>query len=94
MLTIGKLRASEDQLEYYEQQVAEGIEDYFSGRGEAPGRWVGAGCARIGIPGRVDRDGFMRAMQVAIRAQASGSSPSTGAGRWRPLTSRSRRRRA
>ena len=62
MLTIGKLGASDDQLAYYEQQVAQGLEDYFSGRGEAPGRWVGAGCGGIGLSGRVDRDGFMRAM--------------------------------
>ena len=62
MLTIGKLGASADQLAYYEQQVAQGLEDYFSGRGEAPGRWVGAGCGGIGVSGRVDRDGFMRAM--------------------------------
>ena len=62
MLTIGKLGASDDQLAYYEQQVAQGLEDYFSGRGEAPGRWVGAGCGGIGVSGRVDRDGFMRAM--------------------------------
>ena len=61
MLTIGKLGASDDQLAYYEQQVAQGLEDYFSGRGEAPGRWVGAGGG-IGVSGRVDRDGFMRAM--------------------------------
>ena len=33
-----------------------------SGRGEAPGRWVGAGCGGIGVSGRVDRDGFMRAV--------------------------------
>jgi conjugative relaxase-like TrwC/TraI family protein len=62
MLTIGKLGASVDQLAYYEQQVARGMEDYFSGRGEAPGRWVGAGCGGIGISDRVDRDAFMRAM--------------------------------
>jgi hypothetical protein len=43
VLTIGKLGASVDQLAYYEQQVAQGIEDYFSGRGEAPGRWMGGG---------------------------------------------------
>jgi conjugative relaxase-like TrwC/TraI family protein len=62
MLTIGKLGASDDQLAYYEQQVAQGLEDYFSGRGEAPGRWIGAGCGGIGLSGRVDHEGFMRAM--------------------------------
>jgi conjugative relaxase-like TrwC/TraI family protein len=62
VLTIGKLGASVDQLAYYEQQVAQGMEDYFSGRGEARGRWVGGGCGGIGLSGRVDRDAFMRAM--------------------------------
>ena len=63
MLTIGKLGASPDQLAYYEQQVADGLEDYFSGRGEAPGRWMGGGAAAVGASGRVDREGFMRAME-------------------------------
>jgi conjugative relaxase-like TrwC/TraI family protein len=62
MLTIGKLGASPDQLGYYEQQVAQGMEDYFSGRGEAPGRWAGAGARVLGVRGQVDRDAFMRAM--------------------------------
>jgi len=70
VLTIGKLGISPDQLEYYERQVAQGMEDYFSGRGEAPGRWVGGGCGGIGLSGQVDRDGFMRAM--------AGCDPSTG----------------
>src|SRR5437588_12460737 len=75
MLTIGKLGASRDQLEYYEQQVAQGLEDYLSGRGEAPGRWIGGGCGGIGLSGQVDRDAFMRAM--------NGCDPETG-GRLRP----------
>jgi conjugative relaxase-like TrwC/TraI family protein len=62
MLTIGKLGASVDQLAHSGQQVARGIEDYFSARGEAPGRWVGGGCGGIAVSGQVDRDGFMRAM--------------------------------
>ena len=70
MLTIGKLGVSPDQLEYYERQVAQGMEDYFSGRGEAPGRWVGGGCGGIGLSGQVNRAGFMRAM--------AGCDPSTG----------------
>jgi len=51
VLTIGKLGASPDQLGYYEQQVAQGMEDYFSGRGEAPGRsTVRAPRARANSP--------------------------------------------
>jgi conjugative relaxase-like TrwC/TraI family protein len=72
VLTIGKLGASEDQLAYYEQQVAQGLEDYFSGRGEAPGRWMGGGCGPLRLRGEVDRTGFMRAMR--------GCDPRTGEG--------------
>jgi conjugative relaxase-like TrwC/TraI family protein len=81
MLTIGKLGASVDQLAYYEQQVAQGTEDYFSGRGEAPGRWVGGGCGGVGVSGRVDRDAFMRAMD--------GCDPRTGE-RLRPSHGRTK----
>jgi conjugative relaxase-like TrwC/TraI family protein len=70
MLTIGKLGASPDQLGYYEQQVAQGMEDYFSGRGEAPGQWIGAGARVLGVGGQVDRGGFMRVM--------NGCDPETG----------------
>jgi hypothetical protein len=55
MLTIGKLGGWVDQLAYYEQQVTQGIEDYFSGRARRPA------CGGISLSGRVDRDGFMRA---------------------------------
>ncbi|MHB1571020.1 MAG: MobF family relaxase, partial [Solirubrobacteraceae bacterium] len=62
LLTIGKLGASSAQLAYYERQVAAGIEDYYTARGEAPGRWIGAGCGGIGLDGRVERDAFMALM--------------------------------
>jgi conjugative relaxase-like TrwC/TraI family protein len=71
MLTIGKLGSSPDQLGYYKQQVAQGLEDYFSGRGEAPGRWTGHGAVLVGSSGDVDRAAFMRAM--------AGCDPRTGA---------------
>jgi conjugative relaxase-like TrwC/TraI family protein len=63
VLTIGKLGASPDQLEYYERQVAAGIEDYYAARGEAPGRWIGAGCGGLGAGGRVEHDAFMALMR-------------------------------
>jgi len=81
VLTIGKLGASVDQLQYYEHQVAQGLEDYFSGRGEAPGRWLGGGCGGVGLRGQVDCTGFMRAMQ--------GCDPRTGE-RLRPPRSRTK----
>jgi conjugative relaxase-like TrwC/TraI family protein len=71
LLSIGKLGMSPDQLAYYELQVAQGLEDYLSGRGEAPGRWIGGGCGGIGLAGELDRDVFMHAM--------AGCDPRTGA---------------
>jgi conjugative relaxase-like TrwC/TraI family protein len=64
MLTIGKLGTSRGRLEYYDLQVAAGVEDYYAGRGESPGRWRGAGAAALGLgtQGTVKRHEFMRLM--------------------------------
>ena len=68
MLSIGKLTV--EQSRYYERQVAQGHDDYYSGRGESPGRWTGAGTESLQIGGRVDDDGFMALMD--------GRDPGTG----------------
>ena len=51
VLSIGKLGA--DQAGYYERQVAKGRDDYYSGRGEAPGEWTGRGARALGLEGVV-----------------------------------------
>ncbi len=56
MLSIGKIALG--QHRYYEQQVAQGHDDYYSGRGEAPGEWVGAGAEALGLEGRVQAQQF------------------------------------
>ena len=56
MLSIGKLALG--QQRYYEQQVAQGRDDYYSGRGEAPGEWAGAGAGELGLEGRVSAGEF------------------------------------
>ena len=68
MLSIGKLTV--EQSRYYERQVAQGRDDYYSGRGESPGRWTGAGAETIGLGGQVDDDGFTALMD--------GRDPGTG----------------
>jgi conjugative relaxase-like TrwC/TraI family protein len=70
VLSIGKIGASRTRLDYYERQVAAGIEDYYAARGEEPGRWIGGGCGGLGLSGRVDRDGFFALME--------GRDPTTG----------------
>ncbi|HWY89567.1 MAG TPA: MobF family relaxase, partial [Solirubrobacteraceae bacterium] len=56
MLSIGKIALG--QHRYYEQQVARGQDDYYTGRGEAPGEWVGAGAQALGLRGRVGAGQF------------------------------------
>jgi len=56
VLSIGKLVVG--QQRYYERQVAQGGDDYYSGRGEAPGQWAGAGARALGLDGRVSGDLF------------------------------------
>ena len=56
MLSIGKIALG--QHRYYERQVAGGEDDYYSGRGEVPGEWVGAGTEALGLSGRVSAEQF------------------------------------
>jgi conjugative relaxase-like TrwC/TraI family protein len=56
MLSIGKIALG--QHRYYERQVAGGGDDYYSGRGEAPGEWVGAGAEALGLSGGVSAEQF------------------------------------
>jgi conjugative relaxase-like TrwC/TraI family protein len=81
MLTIGKLGASPGQLEYYERQVAAGAEDYYAGRGESPGVWLGTGVAALGLAAgsRVERQGFMALMRGCDPADGSVLRPMTKA---------------
>jgi conjugative relaxase-like TrwC/TraI family protein len=68
VLSIGKLTV--EQSRYYERQVAQGRDDYYSGRGESAGRWTGAGTESLQLGGRVDDDGFVALMD--------GRDPGTG----------------
>jgi conjugative relaxase-like TrwC/TraI family protein len=69
MVSIGKL--GKGQQAYYLDSVANGIEDYYCGEGEAPGRWIGPGAAALGLDGEVSRD--------ELNAVLSGRDPRSGA---------------
>jgi conjugative relaxase-like TrwC/TraI family protein len=56
VVSIGKIAVG--QHRYYEQQVAQGADDYYTGRGEVPGRWSGAGARALGLSGRVSGGQF------------------------------------
>ena len=44
------------RAEYYLGTVANGVEDYYTGAGEAPGQWCGTSAARLGLVGEVEAD--------------------------------------
>jgi conjugative relaxase-like TrwC/TraI family protein len=46
--------------DYYLRELATDHEQYLSGHGESPGRWYGAGAARLGLEGEASPAGFRR----------------------------------
>jgi conjugative relaxase-like TrwC/TraI family protein len=52
MLSVAKLTVGQEA--YYEQQVAAGVDDYYTGRGESPGIWAGRGAELLGLGGVVE----------------------------------------
>ena len=55
MLSIGRLGAS-GGAEYYLDKVANNVDDYYLGRGEAPGQWIGATAEGLGLVGQVEAE--------------------------------------
>jgi conjugative relaxase-like TrwC/TraI family protein len=68
MLNIGKL--AHGGAEYYLTTVATSVEAYYTGAGEAPGRWLGAASARLGLDGLVSAE--------TLRTVLAGASPVDG----------------
>jgi hypothetical protein len=68
MLSIGKMGAG--QHAYYLGKVAEGAEDYYSGKGEAEGYWLGDAAEDLGLQGKVEADQLI--------AMLTGVDPATG----------------
>jgi conjugative relaxase-like TrwC/TraI family protein len=52
VLSVAKLTLGQEA--YYEQQVAVGLDDYYAGRGESPGLWVGRGSSALGLKSVVE----------------------------------------
>ena len=55
MLSIGRLGTT-GGAEYYLDKVANNVDDYYLGRGEAPGQWIGATSEQLGLVGQVEAD--------------------------------------
>jgi TrwC relaxase len=65
------------QETYWLDQIARNREEYFSGRGESPGRFVGSAAAAAGLDGD--------ATPEQVRAMFQGLDPATGEQRCAPL---------
>ena len=68
MLSIAKLRVGQEA--YQLSGVAQSLDAYYTGAGEASGVWVGGGAARLGLDGEVDPDD--------LRAVLAGLGPGWG----------------
>ncbi len=51
MLSVAKLTPGQER--YYERSVAAGLDDYYAGRGESPGVWIGRGATALELEGVV-----------------------------------------
>lgn len=58
MLSRGKVTPA--TVSYYSDEVARGIEDYYAGRGEAKGYWIGAGSRAERLSGDVEAEELAR----------------------------------
>ena len=66
MLSIGRLGTT-GGADYYLEKVANSVDDYYLGRGEAPGQWIGATAEQLGLVGQIDAD--------ALRNLLAGTAP-------------------
>jgi conjugative relaxase-like TrwC/TraI family protein len=74
-LPVKALKAGQEA--YWLDQIARNREEYFSGHGESPGRFVGATAAAAGLEGGASPD--------QVRAMFQGLDPATGEERCAPL---------
>ncbi len=66
LLSIGKLARGAEG--YYLNAVAKGVVDYYLGSGEALGRWIGTGSARLGLHGVVAGDDLRAVLAILWRS--------------------------
>lgn len=81
MLSIAKLRVGQEA--YQLSGVAQSLDDYYTGAGEAHGQWLGGSAVRLGLTGRVGPDD-LRAVLAGIRPGTGGLTPNGDAIRPHP----------
>jgi hypothetical protein len=74
-LPVKALKAGQEA--YWLDQIARNREEYFSGRGESPGRFMGSAAATAGLEGEASPE--------QVRAMFQGLDPATGEVRCAPL---------
>jgi TrwC relaxase len=74
-LPVKALKAGQES--YWLDQIARNREEYFSRRGESPGRFMGSATATAGLDGEASAE--------QVRAMFQGLDPATGAQRCAPL---------
>ena len=72
MLSVTKLRVGAEA--YQLTGVAQSLDDYYSGSGEAEGWWTGGGAKALGLEGTVDGDD-LRAVLAGLRPKGAGLTP-------------------
>jgi hypothetical protein len=78
MLSIGRLGSS-GGADYYLDKVANNVDDYYLGRGEAPGRWIRATSTQLGLVGQVDAEALRN-----LRMLGSPNNPRICGPAWPP----------
>jgi conjugative relaxase-like TrwC/TraI family protein len=72
VLSVAKLRVGAEA--YQLTGVAQSLDDYYSGAGEAAGWWAGLGAERLGLDGEVAGDD-LRAVLAGVRPGTGGLTP-------------------
>src|SRR3954454_19343471 len=62
--SIGKVGGGSGDASYYIDIVAQGKEDYYSGRGESQGVWLGSAASKAGLKGAVEDEQFLQLLSV------------------------------
>ena len=72
VLSLAKLRVGQEA--YQLSGVAESLDAYYTGAGEAPGAWIGDGATKLGLEGEVAA-ADLRAVLAGMRPGSGGLSP-------------------
>ena len=57
---MGLAKIARNGWAYYAKEIAAGVEDYYVGHGEDPGRWMGREAEGLGLSGEADVEGLSR----------------------------------